>query len=92
MTSASESSSRPRAECVCRHRANAPVEDVEDEGSRRQRSRNEEVADRLALQIPHRAEDAAYAAGGVRQREEVGEMELANHREMRGGVVIALLE
>src|SRR3546814_10409901 len=61
-----------------------PVERVEDESQRDQGHADHQVADEAFLQEAHRREDSAGAAEGIGQREPVGELELAQHREMAG--------
>src|SRR3546814_9406141 len=64
----------------------APVERVEDESQRDQGHADHQVADDAFLQEAHRREDSAGAAEGIGQREPVGELELAQHREMAGAL------
>src|SRR3546814_10870806 len=45
-----------------------------------------QVADDAFLQEAHRCEDSAGAAEGIGQREPVGELELAQHREVAGAL------
>src|SRR3546814_15982554 len=59
---------------------------VEDESQRDQGHADHQVADDACLQEAHRREDSAGAAEGIGQREPVGELELAQHREMAGAL------
>ena len=61
----------------------AAVEHIE-EGRRRQRGGDEEIGRVAPRHVEHGEEDRAHAAGGVAQREQVGELQLAQHREVLG--------
>ena len=59
------------------------VEDVEGERRRREGGGDEEVAGVAMAEVAHRHQHGGDAAGGVAQGEEVGELEAADHREVR---------
>src|SRR6185436_16985229 len=58
------------------------VQPVEKECERRHRGGSVEMRPGPALQIVHRQKYAAEAAGGIREGNEVREVEVADHREM----------
>ena len=58
------------------------IEHVEYERRRRHRSGNEEMDCRMASDVDHGEKYGRHAAGRVAQREEVGQVEAANHRKM----------
>ena len=68
------------------------VEDIEDEGGGRQRGRDEKVAERLGLQEPHRAEDAADAAAPFASVKKSARWNSRIIEKCLGVVVIAVLD
>src|SRR3990167_5161912 len=57
------------------------VEHVEDESQRCHCGRQQKVRKRTAGHVHHRQEHRQHAAGGIPQRDEVGQMKAADHRE-----------
>jgi hypothetical protein len=60
----------------------AAVQHVEDEGRRRQGRGDHEVRAVARSHEHHRQQDGPHAAGGVAEREEVGQVEFPDHGEM----------
>lgn len=63
---------------------NLAVEHVKNKRCRRQRGRREKMKRQLRAHVEHGEQHAADAARGIAEREKVGEMEVAQHREMAG--------
>ena len=60
----------------------AAIEHIECKSRGRQRRGGEKMRQRLAADIDHGAEYAGHAAGCVGQREQIGQVHAADHREM----------
>ncbi len=60
----------------------AAIEDIEYEGRGRERRGYQEMRQRLAADIDHGAEYPGHAAGCIGQREQIGQVHSADHREM----------
>jgi len=82
---------RERIQLAPEHRMLMPpagdtaIEPVEDQRRRRQGRGGEEIGPRLAPHVEHAEKDCRDPAGGVGQRQKVGQVKLADHREVFGG-------
>ena len=82
--SASESSSRPNGEALCRHRATRPSSRSKTTANRSTMPSKVDLGGPALGDIRHREKDGSGPAGRVRKREHIGDMERPNHREPAG--------
>jgi len=61
---------------------NTAIEPVEDQSRRREGRGGEEMDRRLAAHVQHAEQHCPEPAHGVGQRQKVGQVKLADHREM----------
>src|SRR6185295_12265401 len=65
---------------------NAAVQPVEYKGGRHQRRGREQIGHRPATHVDHAEQHGCHPAAGIAQSNEIGQVKLANHGEVLGGL------